>query len=133
MSRRQAREFAFKTLFECAIRPEAIEDLNEALPRQLDDEETRQFATDLINGTLDHAEEINDIIKRHATNWDIKRIAQTEKTLLSMALFELLYCEDIPTAVTLDEVIELAKIYGSSESPGFLNGVLDSFSREHHG
>jgi N utilization substance protein B len=128
--RRSSREEAYKLLFEASIRgPEALEDLKNTLSRQLDDEESREFSYTLIQGTKEHESELMEAIKLHLENWDIKRLTITDKILLMMAFFEIKYLEDVPPIVSIDEAIELAKVYGTEESPRFLNGVLDSF---HH-
>lgn len=126
-TRRSSRETAYKIIYETTVRgPEVLEDLKSTISRQLDDEESREFAHTLITGWKEHENDLMEEIKKHLENWDIKRLSLTDKNLMMMGVFEMKYLEDIPSVVTIDEYIELAKTYGAADSPGFLNGILDS-------
>ncbi len=87
--------------------------------------EVQQFAESLVQGTLEHVGEIDRVITRSATHWSLARIAPVERNILRLATFELLYRDDIPERVAINEAIELAKLYGSEESGAFVNGILD--------
>ncbi len=89
------------------------------------DKGARDFAAHLIQGTVEHLSEINDVIRAVAQNWDIERMAVIDRNVLRMATFELLFCEDIPPKVSINEAIELGKRYSTQNSGGFINGVLD--------
>jgi len=127
-ARRDSRETAFKIIFESIIRgPETFEDLSSTISRQLDDEQSRQFALTLVEGWREHESELMESITPHLQNWDIKRLSLVDKILLTLGIFEIRFLEDIPPVITIDESIELAKVYGGADSPSFLNGVLDSY------
>lgn len=100
-------------------------------------EEEKVFVDDLVAGTLGRQEQLDEIIMKHLVKWKLERISAVDRNLLRLALYEILYRPDIPTAVSINEALELAKKYGSSgEAVGFINGVLDravgeTLEREH--
>ncbi len=137
MSRRLAREAAFKALFQVDIGRCRVK---QALIRSLEDykfnEEEEQFVEELLTGTVGNCESLDQIIKKHLVKWELERISAVDRNLLRLALFEIIYRPDIPPAVSINEALELAKKYGSTgEAVGFINGVLDravgeAFERE---
>lgn len=84
------------------------------------------FAKELVLATIDHASEIDEIIKTRVANWDFKRIAIIDRLILRMAICELQYFPDIPPKVTMNEAIELAKLFSTEKSGQFVNGILDA-------
>ncbi len=124
--RTRARELALQFLYQFDLRgPEFLEEEMSFLAGEEADEGTREFASLLIQGTAEHLEEINAVIREVAQNWDIGRMAVIGGNVLRMATYELLYCEDIPPKVSINEAIELGKRYSTQNSGGFINGVLD--------
>jgi transcription antitermination protein NusB len=83
-----------------------------------------QYATELIRGVVERAVEIDDLIVRHSKEWALDRMPVVDRQLLRMATFELMARADVPTAVVLDEAVELAKSYSTENSGRFVNGVL---------
>jgi len=96
------------------------------LSRKKEDE----FLRRLVLGVLEHRQEFDRLIEKYSENWHLDRINIIERNILRMALFELLYCEEIPPKVTLNEAIDLGKRYGSEDSGGFINGILDRIQNE---
>jgi N utilization substance protein B len=95
-----------------------------------DSEDVKQFTEDLVRGTLNHLEEIDGMIEKTTENWLLKRMAAVDRNILRAAVYEILYRKDIPSAVTINEALEIAKKYSSSEAASFLNGVLDRLAKE---
>ena len=89
----------------------------------------KEFARRLVSGTVSQRAEIDRLIAQATEHWKIERLAKVDFVLLRMAAYELVFCADIPTSVTLDEAIEIAKRFGSEDSAGFINGVLDHVAR----
>lgn len=85
------------------------------------------FADDLIRGTLEHREAIDEIIKRYAKNWDFNRIARIDLAILRLAIYEMLERRDIPPIVSINEAIDLSKEYSNPDAKRFINGILDQF------
>ncbi len=84
----------------------------------------------LVLGVLEHCDELDRLIEQYSENWRLDRINIIERNILRMALFELLYCGEIPPKVTINEAIDLGKRYGSEDSGGFINGILDRIQNE---
>ena len=78
----------------------------------------------LVNGVLLNAKEIDAFISSHSKDWEIDRISTVDRNILRIALFELLYCPDVPADVAISEALELATSLSSDDSPGFINGIL---------
>jgi N utilization substance protein B len=83
-----------------------------------------EFAEEVVMGVTDHLDELDGLISYHAEDWSIERMPVLDRNLLRMALFEMLYLDDVPSAVAINEAVELAKIYSTEDSSRFINGVL---------
>lgn len=90
----------------------------------------RLFAEPLIRGTLEHREELDALIQKHAKNWSLHRMAVVDRNLLRLAAYEMLYREDIPPVVSINEAVDIAKKYSTDDSGKFVNGILDSLRKE---
>lgn len=130
MTRRQAREQAFTLIFEKSFHPEiTVEEIISAAveARYL---QTDEFAV-LLAKTVDEKQpEIDSMIEQNAIGWRKDRISRVSLSLMRLALCEMLYIEDVPTSVSINEAVELAKIYASQEDASFINGVLGTVSRQ---
>jgi transcription antitermination protein NusB len=132
MKRRKAREYALQILFQIDFKEKTIDrkDLEEFWSDKKETKEVKDFTEALVRGTLDRLEEIDRIIERVTENWLLKRMAAVDRNILRFAAYEILYRKDIPSAVTINEAIEIAKKYSSQEAAPFLNGVLDQLAKE---
>jgi len=92
----------------------------------------RAFADDLVRGTAEKIAELDGTIEANAAHWSLARIAPVERNILRLAAYELLFRDDIPERVAINEAIELAKLYGSEESGAFVNGILDQIRLHLH-
>ncbi len=129
--RRRAREFALQVLFQQDInRNNWEEGLTLFWETNPADKNTIDFTNLLVRGTIEHLEEIDNIIKKYTRHWDINRLAVVDRNLLRSSLYELLYFKGIPPKVTINEAIELAKAYGTEDSARFINGILDRIRKE---
>ncbi len=133
-SRRKARILAFQTLFSRDFNNSSVEELiqfNWMDPERIStyDEQTLTFAKLLIAGTLENMEEIDRIIKKQLKSWDFDRIVKVELAILRLSVYSLFYQKEIPSTVTINEAIDIAKDYGSDEAYRFINGVLDGINK----
>ena len=131
MKRRKAREYALQRLFQLDIRkekPSAVV-LKHFWTEYQPDDEVKAFSEEIIKGTYKHLAEINKLIHACAKNWSLDRMAVVDRNVLRMAVYEILHRMDIPTSVTINEAIEIAKKFGTEESGSFVNGILDSVAR----
>ena len=131
MKRRKAREFALQILFQLDIRKDkpTATILKRFWAEHEVDEEVQAFTEEIIKGTYKHLAAINEKIHACAKNWSIERMAAVDRNVLRMAVYEILYKADIPTSVTINEAIEIAKKFGTDDSGSFVNGILDSVAR----
>ena len=130
--RRKARELALQMLFQYEFTGQrsdfrAFEDLD---PGKEEHREIKQFSEELVNGTLTHLEEIDGCIRKAAEHWKMERMASVDRNIMRFAVFEILYRSDIPPAVSINEALEIAKKYSSSEAAPFINGLLDKIARD---
>jgi N utilization substance protein B len=88
------------------------------------------FARSLVTGTVEHVEDIDRLIQRHAEHWRLDRMAVVDRNVLRMATQEFLYGKETPRTVVINEAIEIARRFSTQESPQFINGILDSIKRE---
>jgi len=135
MARRsRAREVALQLLYECDHgQPVEAERVQQFLKRRLQDDELQAFAGRLFAGTLEHRGPIDRRLAEVAENWSVERMAAVDRNILRLGAFELLHETDTPIKVIIDEAIELAKRYGSAESPAFVNGILDKVASGREG
>jgi transcription antitermination protein NusB len=89
------------------------------------DERIRTFATNVLNGVISHQATIDEKIIRYTANYELKRISAVDRNILRMAIYEMLYANDVPPIVAINEAIDIAKKFGTEESGKFVNGVLD--------
>lgn len=128
--RTQAREFALQILYQLEMNPGSRQEIQNSFwdssPETPD--EVRRFAETLVDGTLAHQQEIDEIVTRAAENWEIARMAVIDRNILRFATYELLFVEDIPPKVTINEAVNLAKKFSQEDSGKFVNGILDKIS-----
>ena len=124
--RRKARELALMILYELEFQSgEAKAILDAFWQDHLVPPDVRAFTESLVRGTVESGPELDRLIAANAAHWSLARIALVERNILRLAVYELVYRDDIPERVAINEAIELAKLYGSQESGAFVNGVLD--------
>jgi N utilization substance protein B len=132
-TRHKARECALQMLFAADVTHNAGEALTTAYWRELGDEaiddKTRDFANELVLGTLDNLTAIDDKIRTRAEHWRIERMAIVDRNVLRLAVFEFLY-RDTPNTVAINEALETARRFSSFEATQFINGILDAIRQD---
>ena len=122
--RRAARQCVLEALFAYQFsKNDTVDQLVSENPQL---KSNNDFIYSLYDGVLEHTKLTEGIIKSHLENWEIDRIAQIDKILLKMGICEIYFIDDIPPKVTISEMVEIAKIYSTDESPVFINGILDA-------
>ena len=122
-ARSKARKRAVDVLYEADLRGsdplsllrERVADANPPVP---------DHAVRLVEGAVEHRARIDELIDRHARGWSLERLPDVDRAILRMAVFELLWAEDVPDAVVIDEAVELARMLSTDDSPAYVNGVL---------
>jgi N utilization substance protein B len=132
MKRRKAREYALQMLFQLDFTERAYDDkaLEEFWSGKKEQSDIKEFAMDLVKGTRNNLDKIDAMIETFTDNWLLKRMAAVDRNILRFAAYEILFRKDIPSAVTINEALEIAKKYSSIEAAAFLNGVLDRLAKE---
>jgi len=147
MTRRRGREIALQVLYQIEMSNlsakealaqyrnhfiEASSDEEEASSFEdvKDLEEAFNFASDLVLGIEKNRNFIDEKIKEYTRNWSFDRLNSTDKNILRIAIFEMFFRPDIPEVVSINEAVELAKLYGTDDSPAFVNGILDSIYKK---
>ena len=90
----------------------------------------RLFTENLVRGVLAHLQELDDKLVSYTENWPLHRMGSVERNVLRLAFYELIYCPDVPSAVVLNEAIDLAKYFSNTDAGRFVNGVLDRLNKE---
>jgi transcription antitermination protein NusB len=111
--------------------PLTAEEREEAEQTRRRVDEAFEHAKELVRGTLDNQERIDDLIRSQADNWRLERMPAVDRNILRLAIYEMMFEMDTPKLVVLDEAIELAKKFGSEQSGRFVNGLLDGLLKQH--
>lgn len=125
-TRRRARELAMQALFYMDTQqngsPRMLERFceNFSLPQNV-----RPFFLQLVNGVLAAQPQIDSLIERYSKNWRVHRMSCVDRNVMRVAVFEMLFCPDIPPKVSINEAIDVAKKFGTEESGAFINGIVD--------
>ncbi len=128
--RRKGRELAVQVLYQWDVHHDTSEWMNDFWEQNKVHPEVKAFADQLIDGVIEHADELDRLIAHSAEHWTVSRMAITDRTVLRVAVHELLYMPDIPGRVTLNEAIDIVKLFGDEQSGAFVNGILDHILRD---
>jgi len=124
--RSKAREIALCILYQVEIaKRDYVELLNIFYEDNPQRQEIVEFASQLVEGIIKNLPSIDSLIRKYAKNWEIERMAVVDRNIIRMGIFEIIFLDDIPPKVSINEAIELAKRFGDKDSPRFVNGVLD--------
>ena len=134
MSRRKARSVALKILFQKEFQNRTDQEALEYFSRQpeykMSEKKHLTFALEILKGCRSHRKHIDEVIESISQNWTVKRMSFIDLNIMRIAIFEIFYRPDIPKNTSINEAVELAKIYGCKESPSFVNGILDKVSKQ---
>jgi transcription antitermination factor NusB len=132
--RTRARELALQALYQLDLRgPEVLGQVDRVLAGDTAEPEVRRFARQLVDGCWAHREDLDARIATVADNWEIHRMAVVDRNILRLASYELLFLDDVPPKVAINEAIDLAKRYSTADSGAFVNGILDRIRLERAG
>lgn len=128
-TRRKGRELALQALYQIEITRDTSVNAVELFLRHFEgNAKAKEFARRLVSGVVSQSPGIDQTIQQCTENWKLTRLAKVDLVILRMAAYELIFCPDIPTTVSLDEAIEIGKRFGSADSANFINGVLDQIA-----
>ena len=124
-ARSKSRKRALDVLYAADLRGKEPSEISSDRVRSDD-----SYESVLVNGVLSNSREIDAFISLHSKEWEIDRISTVDRNILRIALFELLYCPDVPADVAISEALELATSLSGDDSPGFINGILANASKK---
>ncbi len=127
MQRREAREFLLSALYRCEFLPATLEDMFE----DTDPADQREYIEEVFNGIRERQPEIDQMLGEKTVGWKFDRLALLDRNILRIGVYELLYFDDVPPEVALDQAVELAKKFGTEQARTFINGILDRIWKEH--
>lgn len=131
-NRRKARELVTQILFHMEYNPGNADKSFELIcenfsaPKSL-----RAFSKELVRGVCENRNHIDKLIKKASKNWRLERMSRVDRSIIRLSVYEMLFMENIPHKVSIDEAVELGKKYGTEESGAFINGVLDNIYLAH--
>jgi transcription antitermination protein NusB len=132
-ARSKARKRALDILFQADVRGEELPAMLAAEAKRAASEPSRQtswlYARDIVDGVIDNAEEIDEQIVTHARDWKLDRMPAVDRAVLRLAVWEILFNDEVPDAVAIDEAVELAKEFSTDDSGSFVHGVLARIAR----
>lgn len=129
-ARRRAREIALQMLYQMEVNPVDPQEALELFWRNLSaSQPVKEFVGRIVAGVHGKREEIDKLIKKHSEHWRLDRMDWVDKSILRMGVFEILFCDDIPVKVAMNEAVDLGKKFGAEESGAFINGILDKISK----
>ncbi len=127
--RREGRELALQALYSLELNPTNSKIMLQRFWENFQESAAiREFAGELVEGVVANREVIQKRIKAQSKNWSLSRMAKVDLNILRIGVYELLFRSDIPKNVTINEAIEVAKKFGTEESPAFINGILDEIA-----
>ncbi|MFA5287012.1 MAG: transcription antitermination factor NusB [Candidatus Omnitrophota bacterium] len=129
-----SREFALQILYQVDITHDApdvaLENFWSARSQETIEDKLKEFTSKLVKGVVSNMDEIDKKISEYAANWHLKRMAVVDRNIMRMGCFEILYCDDIPSKVSINEAVDLAKKFSGSEAGKFVNAILDKVKIE---
>lgn len=129
--RRKAREYALQILYALDLNPAPTSDFLKVFWEMNETkEEVEEYATHLVRGTLAQKDRIDELISNHSSHWKIDRMPATDRNILRIGTYELLEEQNVPPKAVINEAIEIAKKFGTTDSATFINGVLDSIHQD---
>lgn len=132
-ARTKARKRALDILFQADVRGEEVGTILAAEAQRAANEPARQaswlYARDIVDGVIDHREEIDEHIVTHARDWKLERMPAVDRAVLRIGIWETLYNDEVPVAVAIDEAVDLVKQYSTDEAGSFVHGVLARIAR----
>jgi N utilization substance protein B len=132
--RRKGRELALQALYQIEITGDSSMAAVDLFLQHFEGgAKAKEFARRLVSGVVSQRPELDRLIDQSTENWTLARLAKVEHELLRLAAYEVVFCPDIPVPVSLDEAVEIAKRFGSEDSAGFINGVLDQIAKSSAG
>lgn len=128
--RRKSRELAMQALYYIDMSKDDAETALRLFCKYSDEEaDMDTFFKEIVEGAIANKAEIDELIEKFSSNWKLSRMSGTDRNVIRISVFEILFCPDIPSTVAINEAIDIGKKYGTKDSGAFINGILDAISQ----
>lgn len=131
LSRKIAREQAFKILFAIDVGDNSVEEAADIVIPFLKDENQKSFILKEVYGVIENLSQIDKLIEKYSNEWSIERMAATDRNILRISVYEMIFCKEIPVSVSINEAVEISKKYCEEMSYKFINGLLGSIAKDY--
>ena len=130
-NRHKAREFTLQILFQLDFIDTSVEKVQRLFWQDINTPpEVHAFSDRLVRGVREHRERIDRLLAQYSENWTLERMTGVDRNILRMAVYEILFCDEIPKNVTINEAVEIGKRFGSEDSGAFINGIIDKIAKD---
>ncbi len=130
LERTKARRQALHILYQREITGEPVDDILQAASFNIEEDDLSDFCLTLVRGVEEHQGEIDGVLSEISEHWTVPRMPLVDRSILRIAVYEILHLDDIPDSVSINEAVEMAKTYGGDDSSKFVNGVLGRLAEE---
>jgi len=131
-NRHKAREFTLQILYQIDAIGTPIEEAMHYFWLEIQvPGEVREFSDRLLRGVMENKDRIDQLLAGYSENWSLERMNGVDRNVLRIATYEVLYCDEIPKNVTINEAVEIGKRFGSEDSGAFINGIIDKIARDY--
>lgn len=131
MKRTEAREFAFMMIFQYKFRTSEISEIVDDFKEHYSCENQEEYINKAVYGTVEKIDELDALINEVSKEWSTTRMSSVRLAVLRLAVYEMIYMQDIPRVIVINEAVRISKIYDGDESAPFINGILDSINKKY--
>lgn len=131
MKRSEAREYVFIMIFQYKFQPDQLEAIIDEFKEKYDCNWQEEYIDKAVRGTVEKIDELDNLINEASVDWSTDRISNVRLAVLRLAVYEMLYMQDIPRPIVINEAVRISKLYDGDESAPFINGILDSINKKY--
>lgn len=131
MKRSEAREYVFIMIFQYKFQPDQLDEIIKEFKDQYKCGSQEEYIDKAVLGTIEKLDELDDIINNFSADWGTDRMSNVRLAVLRLAVYEMMYMQDIPRPIVINEAVRIAKIYDGDEAAPFINGILDSINKKY--
>ncbi len=131
MKRSEAREYVFMMIFQYKFQPSEIDEIMQDFKEQYNCDNQEEYIDKATYGTIEKIDELDNIINEFSKEWNTSRMSNVRLAVLRLAVYEMMYMQEIPRPIIINEAVRIAKLYDGDEAAPFINGILDSINKSY--